>query len=175
VGERESDLASCKLGAIGPVELSGSKGSSSDNLDGTGTAAMTSSHFIVQLRNSTSEFQITVLAVHIVGTGTGGVTEPDPVVLNDARVLFDDLDTVEDFTGGFLHLAELVHVVPEFGLGDGGVGCEDDHAVCLGIVVFGGSGFAADYLVLVHLSCNSHFFFNLMSFFSDTFHFLWII
>jgi hypothetical protein len=28
---------------------------------------------------------------------------------------------------------------------------------------------------LVHLSCNSHFFFNLMSFFSDTFHFLWII
>lgn len=67
-----------------------------------------------------------------------------------------DLDTVEDFTGGFLHLAELVHVVPEFGFGNYGVRGEDDHAVCFRVGVFVSGGFTANHLVLVHLSCHSH-------------------
>ena len=87
----------------------------------------------------------------------GGIAQPDPVILDNARILLDNFNTVENLSSGFLHLAELVHVVPEFGFGNGGVGREDDHAVCFGVGVFVGGGFAADYLVLIHLSCHSHF------------------
>ena len=69
-----------------------------------------------------------------------------------------DFDNVEDFTRGFLHLAELMHVVPELGFGNDGVRCEDDHTVCLRVWVFGGGGFAAHHLELIQLSSSdSHF------------------
>jgi hypothetical protein len=70
-----------------------------------------------------------------------------------------DLNTVEDFTCGFLHFAELVHVVPELGFGNGRVWGEDNHAVGLWVWVFSGGGFTAYHLVLIHLSCDSHLIF----------------
>ena len=89
-------------------------------------------------------------------SGTGGITKPDSVILDAGNVFLGQFDTVEDFSGGFFHFAELVHVVPEFGASDDRVGCEDDHAVGFWVWVFFGAGFAADYLVLIHCSCHSH-------------------
>lgn len=89
-------------------------------------------------------------------TGTRVVTEPNTVILDGAGVFLGEFDTVEDLAGGFLHLAELTHEVPEFGFGRGGVGGEDDHAVGFGVGVFVGGGFAAYHLVLAHLSGDGH-------------------
>ena len=88
--------------------------------------------------------------------GTRVVTEPNPVVLDGTGVLLGEFDAIEDFSGGFLHFAELTHEVPEFGFGDGGVGGEDDHAVGFGVGVFVGAGFAAYHLVLAHFSRDCH-------------------
>ena len=117
---------------------------------------MTSGHLIVQLGHGTGEFQITVFAVHIVRAGSGVVAEPNSIVFDDARVLLDEFDAVENFTSRLLHLTELTHKVPKLGFGRDGVGCEDDHAVGFGVgVVFGGS-LSADHLILAHLTGGSH-------------------
>jgi len=156
VGEGESDLARRKLGTIGPFELSSSKSCSSDDLDGTGTATMTPSHFVVQLRNGTSKFQIAVLAVHVVGSRPRVIPEPDSIVLNSARVFLNNFHAVEDLASCLLHLTELTHEIPKLRLGCDGVGGEDDHAVRLRVGVFVGASLSADYLVLPHFSCCSH-------------------
>ena len=159
VGKGEPDTTLGKLSTVGPVELTGSKSGSTDDLDGTRTTTVTSSHLIVQLGDSTDELHITVLAVHVVGSRSGVVTEPDSVVFDAAAVLLDDLDAVKDLTGGLLHLTELTHEVPELGLGGDVVRGEDNHAVCLGVGVFGGACLTADNLILAHLSSSSHDFY----------------
>mmetsp|Transcript_25809 Transcript_25809/g.38647 ORF Transcript_25809/g.38647 Transcript_25809/m.38647 type:complete len:202 (+) Transcript_25809:220-825(+) len=146
-----------KLHTVHPLQILGLEGSRPNNLNRTWPSPVPTRHLIVELRNSPSELKITVLAVHVMRPRAGGVTEPNTIVFDNACVLLDDFDTVEDFASGLFHLAELVHVVPEFGFGDYGVGCEDDHAVCFGVGVFVGSGFTADYLILTHFACYSHF------------------
>jgi hypothetical protein len=157
VGKRELDILLSILHAVLTLEVLSSNDASPNDLNGTRPRTMPARHLIVDLGDSPGECEVTVFAVHVMGSGTGVVTEPDAVVLDDAGVLLYDLDAVEDLSGGLLHLTELVHEVPELGLGDGGVGCEDDHAVCLGVWVLVRGGLASDHLVLVHLSCNSHF------------------
>mmetsp|Transcript_13321 Transcript_13321/g.25034 ORF Transcript_13321/g.25034 Transcript_13321/m.25034 type:complete len:100 (+) Transcript_13321:547-846(+) len=49
-----------------------------------------------------------------------------------------------------------MHVVPELGLGDDGVGREDDHSVGFRVWMILSGGFAAHHLVLTHKSGNSH-------------------
>ena len=90
------------------------------------------------------------------GTRSGAVTKPDSVVLDDSVVLFDDLDTVQDFTGGLLHLSKLVHVIPELRLGNNSVRGEDDHSVCFWVRSIIGRGLSAHNLELFHDTGNSH-------------------
>lgn len=56
-----------------------------DDLNGMGTSTMTSTHITVTLCDSTTNSQVTVFTVHVVGTGTGIVTQPDAKVLNFDR------------------------------------------------------------------------------------------
>ena len=156
MGEGELDVALGELHAVGAAEVLGAEGGGADDLDRSGTATVTAGHLVVQLGDGTGEGEVTELAVHVVGAGAGVVTEPDAVVLDDARVLLGDLGAVEDLTGGLLHLAELVEVVPELGLGDDRVGGEDDHPVSLGVGVIVGGHVPADDLVLTHLSRDGH-------------------
>ena len=53
-----------------------------DDLNGTITSTMSTSHFLIALLDSTEESIVTILLVHVVSTGTRVVTEPDTVVLN---------------------------------------------------------------------------------------------
>ena len=156
MGEGELDVALGELHAVGASEVLGAENGGPDDLDGSGTAAVTAGHLVVQLGDGTGEGEVTELAVHVVGAGAGVVTEPDAVVLDDAGVLLGDLGAVEDLTGGLLHLAELVEVVPKLGLGDDRVGGEEDHPVSLGVRVIVGGHVPADDLVLTHLSRDGH-------------------
>lgn len=156
VGKGELNSLLCELSTVGPLKLTSTKGSSTDDLDGTRTTTVTSSHLVVKLRHSSGELQVTVLAVHVVGSGTRVVTEPDSVVLDSTGVLLDKLDAVKNLTSGLLHLTELTHEVPELGLGSDRVGSEDNHAVSLGVGVLVSASLTADNLVLAHFSCSSH-------------------
>ena len=53
-----------------------------DDLDGTITSTVSTSHLLVALLNSTEESVITILLVHVVSTGTRVVSQPDTVVLH---------------------------------------------------------------------------------------------
>lgn len=117
---------------------------------------MSASHFIVELGDGSSELHVTELAVHIVSSRTAVVAQPDTVVLDDIGVLLNNLDTIQDFTCGLLHLTELMHVVPELGLGNHGVRGEDDHAVRFWVGVIIGGSLTADHLKLLHCSGDSH-------------------
>ena len=150
MGKGEPDILLCELSTVGPLEFTSTDGSGTDDLDGTRTTTVTSSHLVIKLSNSSRELQVTVLAVHVVGSRTRVVTEPDSVVLDGTGVLLDKLDAVKDLTSGLLHLTELTHEVPELGLGSDRVGGEDNHTVCLGVWVLLGGSLTADHLVLTH-------------------------
>ena len=90
------------------------------------------------------------------GTRSRVVTKPDTVVLDDSVVLFDDLNAVQDFTGGLLHLSKLVHVIPELRLGNNSVRGEDDRSVCFWVRSIIGRGLSAHNLELFHDTGNSH-------------------
>jgi len=153
-GEAHSRLG--KLHRIHPAQFGRRDDGRPDDLDGTGTGPVPSRHLVVQLRHSPRQRDVPELPVHVVRPGPGRVPKPDPVVLHDPRVLLDDLDAVQDLTRRLLHLAELVHVVPELGLGDDRIGREDDHPVRFGIRVVVGRGLPADHLVLLHHAGDRH-------------------
>ena len=156
VRQRELDLGRGVKGPIRTLQISRLDGSGTDDLDGTRTSSVSTGHLIVQLTDGAREGHITELAVHIVGTRSTVITQPDAVVLDDPVVLFNKLNAVDNFTSGLLHLTELMHVVPELGLGNHRVGCKDDHAVGFWVGVFGGGSLAANHMILIHKSSDRH-------------------
>ena len=53
-----------------------------DDLDGTITSTVSTSHFLIALLNSSEESIVTIFLVHVVSTGTRVVSQPDTVVLH---------------------------------------------------------------------------------------------
>jgi len=156
VWQWELDILLGVLHTIGTLQVLVRNNTGTDNLNGSGTSAVSSGHFIVELRDGSSELHVPEFAVHVMGTRTGGITQPDSKILDKASVLLADFDTVKDFTGSLLHLTELVHVVPELGLSNDSVWGKDDHAVGLWVRVFLSGSLSADHLVLFHHSGDSH-------------------
>lgn len=60
-------------------------------MDGPETGTVTSSHVRVQGLDSIGSGQLTVLLVHVVGTGSRVVSQPDTEVLDSLGVLLVDL------------------------------------------------------------------------------------
>ena len=54
-----------------------------------------------------------VLPVHVVGSRSGVVSQPDPEVLDLEGVLLLDLLDGDDLSGGLLELTQLTQEVPE--------------------------------------------------------------
>lgn len=125
---------------------------------------MASTHVTVALRNRGSDGQVTVLAVHVVGSGTGIVAQPDAKVLDLQRGLLGDLLEGHDLAGGLLELVQLAQEVPETGLGHDSVRSEDPHFVHRRAGLLLGRQLAANHLVLLQLqvqrekSGESHYF-----------------
>jgi len=156
VWQGELDLGLGKLHGVFALEVLRCDRGRSNDLDGARSCAVTARHFVVELADGTRQSGVSEFTVHVVGSTAAVVAQPNAVILDDARVLLHDLDTVQDFTRSLLHFAELVHVVPELGLGNDRVRCKDDHSVSFRVrVIFRGS-LAADHLILTHNSTDSH-------------------
>ena len=74
---------------------------------------MASAHVAIALGDGSADGQVSVLAVHVVGSGPGVVSEPDAEVLDLEGLPLDDLLNADDLSGGLLELAELAQEVPE--------------------------------------------------------------
>ena len=125
--------------------------SNTDDLDGTETGTMTGSHVHVEGLNGFNTAHGTELLVHVVGTGTGIVTQPNTEILNLHGLLFGDRSAADNFTGGTLNLLELAQKVEETRFGNDFVGSEDAHLVELRSGILLGRKFTTDNLILEHL------------------------
>lgn len=125
--QREADLRIVELLDVRTTSLGCLNRFDLDDLNGVGTGTVARGHIAVALGDSTANGQITVLAVHVVGTGTGIVAQPDAEVLHAQRSLLQDALDRDDLTGGLLELTQLPQEVPETRLGHDLVRCEDVH------------------------------------------------
>lgn len=78
-----------------------------------GTSAMAGSHVAVALSDCTTNGQVTVLSVHVMGSRTRVVTQPDSEVLDfQRRLLVSALDG-DNLTSCLLEFTQLAQEVPE--------------------------------------------------------------
>lgn len=152
----ELNLSLGELHTVDTLQVRIGNSGCSDDLDGSRAGTVATSHLVVKLGDSSSQRNVSELTVHIVCPRSRRITKPDSVVLDDAVVLLNNLDAVKDLTGSLLHFTELVHVVPEFRLGNHLVWGEDDHSVGLRVWNLIGGSLSAHHLVLTHNSSNSH-------------------
>lgn len=145
------DLRIVELQRRDALAVSIGDGRSADDLDGLVAGSVTAGHVVVQVLNGTVEGGVSVLTVHIVGTGAGVVLHPDTEVLDVSAVLLGDLVDVEDLASGLLHLSHLMHEVPESGLGHDLIVSENLHSVGRRIFVGLRGGLSAHHLVESHL------------------------
>jgi hypothetical protein len=90
------------------------------------------SHILIQRIHRLRPRHLPILFVHIVRATARIVADPDTEVLDLEGTLLVHHVERDDFTVGFLDLAQLHEEVPEAGFGDDIVGCEDAHAVEFG-------------------------------------------
>ena len=152
----EFDLRIGELHPVDTSEVGRLDDIGSNDLNRSRTGTMTTGHFIIQLGHGTRQGNISEFAIHVVSATSRVVPEPDPIVFDNARVLFYQLNTVQNFTSCLLHLTKLMHIIPEFRFGNDWVGCEDKHPVRLRIGVVFRRGLAADHLILFHDTRNRH-------------------
>jgi hypothetical protein len=146
-------LAQVLVGVVS-LDLRVLDGGGLDDLDVASHSSVSTSHVVVHLTDGTSESDISVLLVHVVGTASASVAQPDSEVLDLSGVLLEDLSDIEDLTTGSLGLSQRFHVVPELGLRDNFVAGEDLHSVDLRARVLGSGSSTTNKLVEVHLRCN---------------------
>ncbi|CAH0380127.1 unnamed protein product, partial [Pelagomonas calceolata] len=101
----------------------------SNNLNRPRPRAVAAGHLRVELVDGAREFRRAVLAVHVVRAASAVVAEHDVVRLDDAVVLLSDFVDIQHLARRLLHLAVLVHVVPEAGPCQNFVRREQLHAV----------------------------------------------
>ena len=118
-------------------------------MDGPEAGTVASGHVGVEGLDGICPRHLAVLLVHVVGTGARVVADPDAEVLDLLGVLLVQGLDADDLTGGLLNLLQTTDEVPEAGLGDGGVGGEDGHAVQRGLGVGLGGQMAPDDLVFL--------------------------
>lgn len=126
-----------------------------ENVDGSETRSVTSSHVLVKGLHSVSAGQLSELLVHVVGSGSRVVTEPDTEVLDLGRTLLVDLVDGHNLTVGLLNSSQTGQEVPEAGLGHHGVGGEDAHTVELRLRLLLAWEATTDHLVFVE---TTHYF-----------------
>lgn len=146
----ELDLGVQDLLDVGATNLSSGQLSNTDDLDGAEAAAVTGSQVHVEALDGFGAAHGTEFLVHVVGTGTGVIAQPDTEVLDLQGLVLVDKGAGDDFTGGALDLLQLTQEVEETGLGDDFVGSEDAHLVELRSGILGGGQLATDDLVFEH-------------------------
>lgn len=129
MGKRELESGFQQLPDVRPLDviLLFNLGNSQD-LDTPESSSVSGGHVLVQGLDGGGSAQLSEFLVHVVGTGSRVVSEPDTEVLDLQGLLLVDRVDGDDFTGSLLDLLELSQEVPESGLGDNLVGCKDPHS-----------------------------------------------
>jgi hypothetical protein len=96
------------------------------------SSTMSGSHILIQCLDSIGAAQFSVLLVHVVSARARVVTNPDAKILDLERALLMDDIEGHNLASGFLDFSQLLEEIPESGLGNDGVGCENTHAVEFG-------------------------------------------
>ena len=96
-----------------PTSLAGGHRFNTDDLDAVSPGTMTGTHIAVALGDSRGHSQVAVLTVHVVGTGTGVVPQPDAKVLDFQGLLLHDFFHTDNLAGSFLELPQLTQKVPK--------------------------------------------------------------
>ena len=148
MGQWEFDRRLGELHGVATFQVLGFDDPGADNLNGTGSGSVSTGHFVVELRDGAAEGHVTELPVHIVRARSGGVTQPNSVILDDPCVLLFDFNAIHNFTRRLFHFTELMHVIPEFGFGNHRIGGEQEHAVGFWIGMIVGGGLATNHLIL---------------------------
>lgn len=112
---------------------------------------MAGSHVTVALSDCTTDCQVAVFTVHVVCSRARIITQPDAEVLDlQRRLLVLALDG-DNLASCLLEFAQLTQEIPETGLGDDVVWCEDDHLEEGRIRLLLGRQFATDDLIFLQL------------------------
>ena len=142
-GQRELDLGVVHLLNQRTPGLVGSDGLDSDDLDGVSPSPVPGPHVPVALGDGSTDGQVTILAVHVVGTGPaednyktlrsitqnspGVVSQPDAKVLDLERLPLLNLFHGDDLSSGLLKFPQLSQEIPEARLGHDGIRSKDSH------------------------------------------------
>ena len=112
---------------------------------------MSSSHLHVHLGDSSAEGGVSVLLVHVNGTGSGQVSQENSDVFDGSGFLLEDLAGGDDFTLNLSDLVLALHVVPELGASQDGIAFENTHSVKLWVWIAFAWESAADNVELSNL------------------------
>jgi len=103
----------------------------SEDLDIPKSGSVSSGHVLVHGLDSLGSGKSSELLDHVVGTGSGVVSEPDGEVLDLQWLLLRDDVQSDNLSAGLLDLLQLSEVVPVSRLGDNVVWRKDPHSAML--------------------------------------------
>ena len=150
VGKRELEATDSQLLDVLALDvLSLLKLNNLEDVDRSKSRSVAGSHILVKSVNGSSTGELTVLLVHVVGTGTRVVTDPDTEVLDLVGSLLVNLVDGDNLTSSLLNSSELGQEVPESRLGNDSVGSKDSHTVELGLRLALGRETTANNLVFI--------------------------
>ena len=100
-----------------------------DDLDSVSSTAMSTSHFVEHLGDSSAESGVSELLVHVNNTGSGEIFEGDTIVLDCIGSSLEDLVDRDDFSVSGSNLILSLHLIPELRSSDDWVLTENSHSV----------------------------------------------
>jgi hypothetical protein len=112
---------------VRPPALTGRNLLHFDDLNAMSSGTMTSGHVSIALRYGSTHSDVSIFTIHIVGSTTRVVTQPDCDVLDLRRPAFEDLFTAYDFSSCLFDLLEFSYEKPKPALGYYIVRCEYPH------------------------------------------------
>lgn len=125
----ESQVLGQKLSDVLSLDISGLFNLSNlQDVDGSKSSSVSSGHVLVQSLDGSDSADVSDFLVHVVGTGSGVVSDPDAEVLDLGWVSFVDLVDGDNFTGSSLDLVQFLQEVPVTGLGNDLVWSKDSHS-----------------------------------------------
>lgn len=124
LGQELSDVLSLDI-------IFGFKFNNLQNVNRSKSSSVSSSQVRVHGFDSTNSGNISVFLVHVVGTRSRVVSDPDTKVLDLGWLVFRDDVQRNNFTRSLLNLVQLLQKVPVSGLSNNVVWCKNSHSVQL--------------------------------------------
>lgn len=139
VGKRELEVGGKELLDVGAADIiSLGNLNNAEDVDRPEAGTMPGSHVLVKAFDCISTGEVTELLVHVMGSRSRVVTQPNTEVLDLQRFcLMYNVDT-NDFTTGFLDLLQLPEEIPESGFCNNFIRSKDAHAIDFGVGLIGG-------------------------------------